>query len=797
MKRRIGIGIVLLVLCFVTGCAADSGETGGQESSGIAEESGESVPTQESHKEDETGEEPEQTREPDAGKEDEPAETQVSDTELRKLELTLESHWNTYVKLREQAEMYDRMENGVSEDDMKALVRGEILRCYEENTLLAVEIKTLVMGSVGARVPTGFSTGEDVMKSYGGYVEDTLKSLVNVQGVIDEIASPEVQEVLKNGFDGAMEAYQDRGDLEDILQGAVSSIAGGVKAKVQEEVKAYATGILDETTGGLYSTFQEMAQYDSLHDYLASKADAGEGGLVESLEGITSYDSTPGALLQDVTNTAGSSVAEIKNFLERETITSGDISEMMYQFSQFGYAMQTLSHYGASVSFSWKENYDKMETLYKRFLRNELMIQMLGDKGSVADPVIQEQLVSGTGSSGAGMDYLYEKPGLTPEEESKDNEARYEILSARLEELKGKIEEAQNRVDNVPEMFASLERYRNQMGEVNGRCDRILDYSVKNFEAAYDDLGIEKMRQLNTINNAVGEIAKWTPYGVVINLFSSMNIAGSDAYYSSMTSANEAFAKAYQRVVLETREALASLEVVLDFYNELTEETEDAGTEYDHLNLLRYLLDDGDIDISQSEREVKELLYLLAAETDAMSKIYGAIYTDNSAANTYKAQYEEIMAVIDPQGTGEAAALVTTEKLAEYLLPVVQAGVGAIRNVEGIVDAPNQDNKFVDVYRSNGVPGGKIWCQFINLDLVHVTHQDSWIDIYYSGGEPLCIDGYYFYNRIALNGGENVDADTACQEAVWIWENIWHNQQGFRDTCKVRVGNMKAALGET
>lgn len=785
MKRQIYLCIILLFVCTAIGC----GKTG---SSGAGDEDSRGSALQEESANDfDEGRNNRisSTEELDTGE-----EKQVSDTELRKLELTLESYWNSYEELREQAESYDRMEQGMSEADMKDLVRSEVLRCYEENTLLAVEIKTLVMGSVGVSVPTGFSTGEDAMRSYSDYVENTLSSIVNVQGVIDEIASPEVQEVLKNGMSGAIEVYQNQGNLEDILYGAALSVMDGVKAKIQEEVKTYAIGILDETTYGLYSTFQEMSQYNSLQEYLESKVDAGKGGLITSLEGFTGYDSTPGALLQGVSDSANSSVAEIKKFLDCETVTSENISEMMYQFSQFGYAMQTLSYYGASVDFSWKDNYDKMEILYKRFLCNEIMIQLLGDKGDVTEPVIQEQFASEYVSNSPEINYLYEKPGLTPEEKNGDNAVRYEILLSQLEELEEALKEVQQRLDNVPQAANDLAKYRNQMTELNGECSNILSYSVKNFQAAYDDEGIEQMRKINSINNTIGEIAKWTPYGVVINLISSMNIAGSDVYYSNMASTNEAFARAYQRAVLEAIESLSTLEVMLDFYNGLVEESEDAVTEYNHLNLLRYLLDDGDIDISQYEREVKKSLYLLAVQTDAMGKIYRALYTDGSAADTYRIQYEEIMAVIDPQGTGGMTELLTAEELAEYLQPILESGVVAIRNVEGIVDAPNRKRTYTPVYRSNGVPGGKIWCLFIGDELVHVKHEDSWIDIYYSAGEPLCINGYYVYDGVILNGGEATDSDTACQEAVWVWENVWNNAQGFRTQCSARVGNMKAAL---
>lgn len=765
----------LLIICmlavFETGC-------GNQTESAVVENVDESAEKEESSQPEEadTAEQPQRT-----------------DAELKKLELTLDLRWNVYEELRDQDIRLEQLKGSLSEEQLQELVQSEILRCYEENTLLAVEIKTVVMGSLGCTVPTGFSTGEDVMKDYGDYVKNTVLSAINVQGVIDDIASPQVQEVLKNGVEGAIESYRTSGSLEDALSSAADSITYGVAAGIQEQAEASAVAILDDTTSGLFSVIQEIPEYDSIEDYFLAKADEKTGGLIGSLEGIMDYDTTPGALLQEVSDSANRSVQEIKVFLDQDVITSKDIDKMMYEYSLFGNAMQTLFQYGGSGYFEWKPNYDKMETLYKRFLRNEVMIEILSSKGEITNPVVdQTEQSEGIEENTQVPEYIYEKPVLTAEEELLDNNAKFDILTENVEKLDNSIAELKSRVESVPELTL-LEEYRHQVEEVNTAYEGILAYSVQNFEAVYDEQGIRDMQDINKKNHAIGEIAKYTPYGIVVNLLTSSTIASNDAYYSGMQTANEAFGNAYQEAVLKARDALSALEVRIDFYEELVAEYEDVGDEYTNMCLLKYMLGDSRIDVEQYGQEVKKDLYILALQADAMDKIYGILYSDIPASNSYAKQYNDLMRILDPEGTGEIAALVSDEERAETLLPILEAGILAIGTMEQN-STPNMENKQVMVYKDANTPGGIIYCCFLSNQLAHVHHRHQWIDIYYSKGAPLFINGYYVYDGIFLNGVENADCATACEEAEWIRENIWANTQLFQEECSVHVDAMKQAL---
>ncbi len=726
--------------------------------------------------------------------EEDTLQQEKSDAEVKKLELTLALRWDTYEELRDQALRIEQMGQEMSEEEIQELVQSEILRCYEENTLLAVEIKTVVMGSLGCTVPTGFSTGEDVMSDYGDYVKNTVSSMIDVQGVIDEIASPQVQSLLKNGVEGAVSAYRNSGSLEDALQGAANSITDGVAAGIQEQAEAFAVSILDETTHGLFSVVQEIPEYDSIEEYIAAKADEEVGGLIGSIAGIVNYDTTPGALLQSVSDSANRSVTEVKTFLNQDVITSKDIGEMMYEYSLFGNAMQTLFQYGGSGYFEWKTNYDKMETLYKRFLRNEIMIEMLSSKGAVTSPVSAQESVAESEKEVQGkLEYIYEKPSLTAQEEGYDNDKKYKLLADMLEELEGAIAQVESQTKDVQDLIGALEEYRMQMDEIDAAYKEILEYGVQNFQAMYDEQGIAKVQEINSKNNIVGEIAKYTPYGIVINLLASSSIANSDSYYNSMQEANESFGKAYQETALKAKDAVSALEVRTDFYKELVAEQEDIWDEYVNTCLLGYMLGDGKIEVEQYGQNVKKTLYLLALQTDAMGKIYGALYTDPTASNTYAAQYQELMGIVDPQGTGETAALVSDQELSDTLLPILQAGTSAIQSMEQSQN-PNIDNKYIMIYRDDNTPGGKVRCCFLMYDLVHAHHDSRWIDIYYSKGEPLYINGYYMYDGIILNGTEGMDASTAYEEALWIKDNIWSNTRTFQEECATHVGNIQRAL---
>ncbi|MCM1194162.1 MAG: hypothetical protein NC389_17280 [Acetatifactor muris] len=788
MRKKAAMLAALMISFFMIGCAEQAGETVA-EGMAVQQESGENTVKSEDVQK-QAGEE----TQPESTEESAP-KADRSDAEVKKQELTLELRWNAYEKLRDQAKRYEQLEKGLSEEEVQELIQSKILQCYEENTLLAVEIKTVVMGSLGCPVPSGFTTGDDVMAAYGDYVMGTISSAVDVQGVIDDIASPEVQEILKNGVEGALSAYDSGGNLTDILEEAATSVTIGVVARIQDQVQQFTFDILNEASLGMLGVVQEMSKYDSLEEYLMGKADEKTGGLIGDLMGIATYDASPGALFQGITDSASAAAAELKAFLERDMVTSEEIAKVMYQYSLFGNAMWTLFQFGGASYFNWEPHYDKMELLYKRFLYNEIMIEMLSQKGDIVNPEVSAELaVTGGRGTAQSLEYIKEKPALTPEEQLLDNNAKYDILAAAVERVEAAITETESWIESGTDVEDALEEYRNQLQQVSEEYEGILNYSVENFEAQYDNKGISDARELNKKQNAIGQIAKYTPYGIVLNWLTSATIAGSDSYYENMQKANVAFGEAYQTAVLKARDAASAMGARTDFYNELVGEQEDVWDEYVNLCLLRYMVGDGGIHLEEYGQEAKKELYLLALQTDALSKIYGAVYSDKSAANAYIAQYKEIMELVDPYGTGEVAALVTREEISEALLPIMQAGVTAIQSIES-VQAPNMDKKYIMVYRSDGAPGGKVYYCLLGNQMIRAHHQDNWFDLCFFNGEPLYINGYYVYNGMLLNGSEEMDETVIGDEGRWIYQNV-RNERGFGDGCALHVGNMRQALGQ-
>lgn len=294
----------------------------------------------------------------------------ITQLDIEKQETRLELLQTRLDEVQPQLVFYQSLPESLSDEDVHEIAQKRILQCYEENVVLAVEIKAVLMDSLGVSLPSGFSSNS----AADDYVEYLKEDVVG--GIVDQIASEPVQDAVKNGIDGAIEAYEAEGSLGAALSGAVNSVADGVIAQIQDAPYELAKGILDETTMGLFSVAEGLANSDSPEDFLKNMADEKTGGLIGSIGSIVNYEDSPTTYFQSLSRSASVSAAELKGFLEMEKVNSDDIANMMYRYSQFG---ETLSDV---KTYDWKGYYDSMEVLYGQFVRNEIMIEILSGEAS-------------------------------------------------------------------------------------------------------------------------------------------------------------------------------------------------------------------------------------------------------------------------------------------------------------------------------------------------------------------------------------------------------------------------------
>lgn len=296
----------------------------------------------------------------------EKSQVEISQVDIEKQQMKLQMLQEKLDEVQPRLEFYESLPEQLTEEEIQEIAQSRILQCYEENVILAVESKALLMGSLGVSVPSGFDT-ESATDHYEDYLKEEL-----TEGVLSMIGSENVQNAVRYGIDGAVGSYEAGGTLGDALSSAADSVVEGVIADIQDYPYTLAKNVLDETTGGLYSIVEGLAVSDSPEEYLASLADEKTGGLIGSVVSIINYDKSPTAFYQNLSKTASASATELALFLDKDMINSEDIGNMMYQYSQFGEAMHDLNGY------DWGENYENMQAVYSQFVRNEIMIEMLG-----------------------------------------------------------------------------------------------------------------------------------------------------------------------------------------------------------------------------------------------------------------------------------------------------------------------------------------------------------------------------------------------------------------------------------
>ncbi len=755
-----------------------SKENGAQTSAGLYEQDG----TEENKTK--------ETEESNAQAGDEP-EIEITKQDIARLEAQLAVVLSANERLKKEAALYETSSHELSQEELEELVQSEILQCYEENTLLAVEIKTVVLESLGVEIPDSFPN-EDVMDDYVQFVKDTV-----TEGVLSQIASEDVQELLKYGVEGAVDAYKSAGTLQAAIEGAAASAIDGVCAKLQDAPMEISLSILDETTGGLASLSLGLLQSDSPEEFLENLADEKTGGLLGTISEIVNYDTSSAAMLENLSDSASSSASEMKTFIGKETVNSQDIASLMYAYAQFGNTLDTFGMYGGEVSFDWESSYQNMEVLYERFVRNEIMIAMLNQRGAVS---VAETERAGAADAKTGDAPETEKSTRETAEErtqsaerdaSKDgapetgqnaaeggNSDRYRELLDRIDAAKAQAKELQAAIDSGRELLAPLEEYRSQVEDCKTACAPILNYRVENFEMKFNGDGSDWVQENNKLARAAAEITRYTPWGFAANLFATMAIDNSDSYYDTMVDINETYSEAYGQTSVDAANALEELDARIEFYRGLVQETDDPKQQFRNYYLLSYIQGDEPIDMDAYRMEAAKKLYLLAAKTDVTEKLYHTVKIYDTDA--FAVQYEEIMNIVRGVGEEEVKAQISAEELADCLVPMLDAGIYAIDRIAGISQwMEGCDTGFFQVW-SNYVPGDTNWkVEYCIVDGSVIRHNAGVWMYYFSSGEPFYVGEYYIYDGKILNGADDMDGAAVCEEAVWMRGLVVNNEALF------------------
>lgn len=351
----------------------------------------------------------------------------------------------------------------------------------------------------------------------------------------------------------------------------------------------------------------------------------------------------------------------------------------------------------------------------------------------------------------------------------------YYQLEGQIEELEKTLEESQEKLAREEETkFAALHEYGKQITEIKEKYRPLMNYNVKNFEAQYDTGGSKEIQDTNQIIYGIGELSKFTPWGITINMFSSMALDNSKADYEVMVDANNAFGTGMQTIIVDTKAEMEKFTARMDFYEKLTEDSENesfarfteerVSTIWENQYLMKDMLNGSKAELEPYAEEVYKKLYIMGVATLTLKDFYRTLLTDcdskSNSINKLQNQYEEIMEVIDPDGTGQIEEMVTEEELMHYLKPLIDAGRSASNGYAGLGSSSPLVNSTWEYTRM-----GTVYWHFkeditmVNSDMIH---------IYYAGGKPVYVNGYYFYNGRLLNGNGSEDAEVLYDEAVWM-----------------------------
>ncbi len=382
-------------------------------------------------------------------------------------------------------------------------------------------------------------------------------------------------------------------------------------------------------------------------------------------------------------------------------------------------------------------------------------------------------------------------------EEENPLEEEYNELANRNEELEKTLGECQAKLATEEETkLAIIHEYGKQMKEIKEKYQPLINYNVKNFEAQYDTGGSKEIQDTNQIVYGIGELSKYTPWGITINMFSSMALDNSKAEYEVMVDANSAFGTGMQTTIVDTKAEMEKFIARMDFYEKLLEDSENDSYAsftderlkkiWENQYLMKYLLDDQALELEPYADEVCKKLYIMGAATLTLKDYYETLLTDcdskTNSLNKLESQYEEIMEVIDCVGVDRIEEMVTKEDLMYYLSPLIRAGAQAENEYTTLVASPLVDSTFKYTRM------GRAYWYF--KEEITIFHSDT-VQIYYAAGKPTYINGYYFYNGQILNGDGSEEAAILYNEAIWLITGYHDDKR----ECERHMQNLMDACG--
>lgn len=396
-----------------------------------------------------------------------------------------------------------------------------------------------------------------------------------------------------------------------------------------------------------------------------------------------------------------------------------------------------------------------------------------------------------------------EKPRTEAETEVNPLEEEYQELLKQIEEKEATLSACQEQIAAQEEMkFAILHKYREQMEGIQEAYRPLINYHVNNFEAKYDTGGSEEVQNVNQINYAIGELSKYTPWGITANLFTSMAIDSSNADYEAMVNANAEFGTGMQKIIVGTKAVTEKFAAKLDFYEMLTADSENAGygqyTDekirdiWENQYLMEYALQGNDVDMEPYAMEARKQLYIMGAATRMLENFYQTLLTDcdskTRSINKLEEQYQEIMDIVDPDKNGEIAALIQPEEMEPYIWPLIKAGMRATNGYAALGSAsPLVDGRFTYTRY-----GRVYWYYREGLEMELMLASGDDVSIYYAGGKPVYVNGYIFYNGMLLNGNGTEDAEALYEEAIWMGRGNTAKKEEYT----IHIDRLRAACGE-